>query len=222
MMQPMMSPPSAAGQACPRIKCVVVGDGGAGKTCLLSTYSRGVFPTDYVPTVFDNYDTVARVDGVPVQLGLWDTAGQEDYDKLRPLSYPQTDVFIVCFSIGNRTSFSNVADKWQPELQSHSPGTPILLVGTKCDLRDDPDFANHLRLHNQRAVTKQEANAVATSVGAIKYTECSALRGVNIDQVFDDAIRCVLWPELFPVARQGKRGKGSKKSSSKKKSCSIQ
>ena len=80
------------------IKCVVVGDGAVGKTCLLWAYAKNEFPTDYVPTVFDNYSVKVPIGTETYHLGLFDTAGQEDYDDLRPLSYPQTDIFLVCYS----------------------------------------------------------------------------------------------------------------------------
>ena len=117
------------------LKIVVVGDGGVGKSCLLISFSTDSFPSEYVPTVFDNYAPTYMLDGVPYTLGLWDTAGQEDYDRLRPLSYPQTDVFLLCFDIARRSSFLNVKEKWVPEIRHHMPETPILLVATKIDLR---------------------------------------------------------------------------------------
>ena len=72
---------------------------------------------------------------ISLQVGLFDTAGQEDFDKLRPLAYPLTDVFLVCYCVCNYTSYKNIKEKWVPEIREHCPDAPIVLVGTQIDRR---------------------------------------------------------------------------------------
>merc|ERR1712117_150514 len=180
---------------------VVVGDGAVGKTCLLISYTTNAFPGEYIPTVFDNYSANVMVDGKPINLGLWDTAGQEDYDRLRPLSYPQTDVFLVCFAVISEASFNNVKQKWVPEVSHHAPGVPILLIGTKSDLRGDTDLVNRLSQEGKKLVTQQQAEDLVKEIHAHKYVECSALTQENLKVVFDDAIRAALYKK--PKKKKG-------------------
>ena len=172
------------------IKCVVVGDGAVGKTCLLISYTTNSFPMEYIPTVFDNYAALTIVDGNKINLTLWDTAGQEDYDRLRPLSYPQTDVFMICFSVISPPSYENVANKWYPEVSHFLPGVPIMLVGTKIDLRNDSELLSSIRKkYKCGSITYEQGLSKAKEIGAYKYMECSALASQGIKTIFDEVVR---------------------------------
>uniref|UniRef100_H3CCD6 Cell division control protein 42 homolog n=1 Tax=Tetraodon nigroviridis TaxID=99883 RepID=H3CCD6_TETNG len=183
------------------IKCVVVGDGAVGKTCLLISYTTNKFPSEYVPTVFDNY-AVTVMGGEPYTLGLFDTAGQEDYDRLRPLSYPQTDVFLVCFSVVSPSSFENVKEKWVPEISHHCPRTPFLLVGTQVDLREDGSTIEKLAKNKQRPLYPDSGEKLARELRAVKYVECSALTQRGLKNVFDEAILAALEPPETKTKRK--------------------
>ena len=170
------------------IKLVVVGDGDSGKKVLLITYAAGKCPDEYIPTVFDNYSVTVLINGQPHTLRLFDIAGQEDYDRLRPLSYPQTDVFLVCYSVVSPSSYESIKEKWLPEISYHRKGTPFVLVGTKIDLRDDVATLERLAKNNQTPLTKEMGDKLAKEVGAVKYVECSALTFEGVKEVFDEAI----------------------------------
>lgn len=133
-----------------------------------------------------NYNTPHRIGDEPYTLGLFDTAGQEDYDRLRPLSYPQTDVFLVCFSVTSPASFENVREKWFPEVHHHCPGVPCLIVGTQTDLRDDPQVRDKLAKQRMQPVKKEDGERMAKDLGAVKYVECSALTQYKLKDVFDE------------------------------------
>ncbi|XP_022735744.1 rac-like GTP-binding protein 3 isoform X1 [Durio zibethinus] len=187
------------------IKCVTVGDGAVGKTCMLICYTSNKFPTDYIPTVFDNFSANVVVEGTTVNLGLWDTAGQEDYNRLRPLSYRGADVFVLAFSLVSRASYENVLKKWITELQHYAPSVPVVLVGTKLDLREDKHYlADHPGL--LPVSTAQQGEELRKQIGAAYYIECSSKTQQNVKAVFDAAIKVV----IKPPQKQEKKKKPSR------------
>lgn len=176
-----------------RFKVVVVGDGAVGKTCMLSTFAKGEFPAKYVPTVFEN--TLAKVgpiDGEMYDLNLWDTAGQEDFDRLRPLSYPDTHVILICFSIDSSISAGNVEEKWIEEVRHFCPGKPVLLIGLKSDLRKDSGTIERLEKMGQTLLAADFGDKLATKIGAVRYIECSALTRYNLEEVFRSCVNVAL------------------------------
>jgi len=171
---------------------VIVGDGACGKTCLLIVFSKDQFPEVYVPTVFENYVADIEVDNKQVELALWDTAGQEDYDRLRPLSYPDTDVILMCFSIDSPDSLENIPEKWTPEVKHFCPNVPIILVGNKKDLRNDSSTIKELGKMKQEPVKPEEGRTMAEKINAFAYLECSAKSKEGVREVFETATRAAL------------------------------
>jgi len=142
-----------------------------------------------------------QVDGQTVQFALWDTAGQEDYEQLRPLSYPNTDVIIICFSIDNRDSFENVSLKWIPEVRHFCPRTPVVLVGTKTDLRYNPGVA-YSSSTNKRPVGTSEGVEMCRSIKAHQYSECSAKTRDGVEDVFQTAANAAMNPTRRKARRR--------------------
>jgi len=159
----------------------------------LISYANNRFPEDYIPTVFDNYVVNLTAGDQTIELGLWDTAGQEEYDRLRPLSYANANVFLVCFSVTNPVSCENVTSKWYPEVIHFCPDVPQILVGTKLDLRGDAATMEKLKSLQQSPISTDQGQDLAKKIKAIKYLECSAKTGENLKTVFDEAVKAVLF-----------------------------
>jgi len=171
-----------------RRKLVIIGDGACGKTSLLSVFAMGEFPEDYEPTIFENYVAEIRLDSKPIQLALWDTAGQEEYERLRPLSYSKSHVILIAFAIDTPDSLENVTVKWIEEVRSIcGPTIPVILVGCKKDLRDADAGMNPTQF-----VQREEAERVAVSINARCYMECSALKNEGVDSIFESATRAAM------------------------------
>jgi len=172
----------------------------------------------YVPTVFENYitQTTHGPSGKTVELALWDTAGQEEYDRLRPLSYPETDLLFVCFAIDCPVSLENVMDKWYPEVLHFCPTTPIILVGLKSDLRNNRKCLELLKAQGLTPVTPEQGRAVAQRMGAM-YVECSSKEMRGVDEVFQLAVNTAVGIEeqrwTNGATPQGGGGKKPKKRS---------
>jgi len=179
----------------PQCKVVVVGDGAVGKTCLLTVYIESKYPEEYIPTVFDNFSeekeiqfTKPKAHKKKIRLDLWDTAGQEEFDRIRPLSYRDANYFLICFAVNSRDSFDHITEKWVPEIKHHAPNKGFLLIGLKGDLKCE--------------ISQQKIEEITNEIGADAYIQASALERTNIDHVFETAMRNFFKP------RAQKKGKG--------------
>lgn len=128
----------------------------------------------------------------PIQLNLWDTAGDVENDRLRTLSYPGTDIFLCVFSLVDPASLDAIQEKFIPEVQQHVPGCQWLLVGCKSDLRNDADVIKRLKKKKLKPISKEQGEAKAAEWGAAGYQECSALTSKGVKSCFDTAVGLVV------------------------------
>jgi Ras-related C3 botulinum toxin substrate 1 len=171
---------------------------------MLVSYANNSFPEDYIPTVFENYNATVMWENYTVSLGLWDTAGQDDYDKLRPLSYPETQIFLVCYSVIHPDSYNNVQFKWKPELEHFSPDVPIVLVGTKLDLREDAELVKKLHEKGSQPIMTDDGLKLKEEIKASAFCECSAKTQKGLYETFNECIRVVLKPDVKHVSKKKK------------------
>ncbi|KAI8349226.1 small GTPase superfamily [Choanephora cucurbitarum] len=168
-------------------KIVVVGDGACGKTSLLNVYIKACFPEIYEPTVFENYVQIVNVNERDVYLSLWDTAGQEEFDRIRSLSYEGAHVVLICYSVENRDSLENIPNRWIEEIQESAPDAKVILVALKCDLRYD-----EVALKKMKPIVYEEGLEVAKKIHAIRYLECSAKLNRGVRECFEEAAKIAL------------------------------
>ncbi|KAM5360778.1 hypothetical protein ACJZ2D_013524 [Fusarium nematophilum] len=178
-------------------KLVLLGDGACGKTSLLNVFTRGYFPTVYEPTVFENYVHDIFVDSVHIELSLWDTAGQEEFDRLRSLSYDDTDLIMLCYSVDSKDSLENVESKWVGEIADNCPGVKLVLVALKCDLREqgeeeETEGGGGEPREKRPMINYDQGLEVARRIGALRYLECSAMKNRGVNEAFTEAARVAL------------------------------
>ncbi|KXJ29322.1 Ras-related C3 botulinum toxin substrate 1 [Exaiptasia diaphana] len=161
-----------------KIKIVLLGDKEVGKTCLLLQlcYKSNTISRKHLESISNTYQANIIVEGKVYQLDLWDAECKDANDNVRPSAYTETDVFCVCFSVSDAESFRHVENKWHQEIKKHSPKTPIILVGTKTDLREAHEEKNGKVDEKKTAfITYKMGKKMKKKLGAIRYLECSAL-----------------------------------------------
>ncbi|MBT9444144.1 MAG: GTP-binding protein [Hyphomonadaceae bacterium] len=162
------------------VKCVIVGDPLVGKTWALSSFAQHSTPATYVPTVISApYTVQVTLVGQPLQVSLQDTSGDEGYSTLRPVVYPQTDIFIAAYAIDSMSSMDNVTVKWVPEIRFHNPDARIVLAGLKSDLRAGMSSS---------PVSREAAKDVSERLALQAYRECSATTRIGLDDLFATAL----------------------------------
>ncbi|GMM47836.1 hypothetical protein DAPK24_044340 [Pichia kluyveri] len=152
-------------------KIVVVGDSGCGKTSLLASYVQGKFPTTYEPTIFENQRAIVTNGQITLAADLWDTAGQEEYERLRRLSYSDANIIIIAYSLDAPESLENINEVWAPESMTYAPNALIILTGLKSD-----------KIHR---VDSMRANAIAKNIGAVAHITCASITMENVNELFD-------------------------------------
>jgi small GTP-binding protein len=175
------------------LKILVIGESAVGKSCLLLRYTDNKFQESFMSTIGVDFKTkYIAIEGTPVKLQIWDTAGQEKFRSITRAYYRGAHGILVVFDISRRDTF-NQTKMWIDSIrdsQAEASSIDVILIGNKCDL--------------VRAVTKEEAEELAKSYG-IQYFETSAKQNTNVEQAFETLAGLALKRRL----QSGGRGKGT-------------
>ena len=181
------------------IKLVAIGDDDESnskesKTSLLITYTTHSPPGENIPRTMEDTSIDVSFEDQNISLMLRDIACQEEYKKLRPFSYPQTDIFLICFSLISPTSYNHVYDLWKPEIAEHCPDTPIILVGLSGNLREEFEDSDEDKQEGMEPISSSKGIELKEKIGARAYIECSCEKQIHINDAFDIAIKVALHP----------------------------
>jgi Ras-related C3 botulinum toxin substrate 1 len=162
--------------------------GNIGKTSILNSFIGNQFNGDHLPTIIDTYSATLYIDKTPVCISIMDTAGQEDYDKTRMLNAYALDlnVIVICFSIVHPTSYDNCHLKWIKEANAICPNVPVILVGTKLDLKENEEILNKLSEKGNFPITYLQGVSLSQKINATKYIECSSVTKEGVDCIFSE------------------------------------
>ena len=163
----------------PKVKTVLVGDAGVGKTCIAERIVRGTYTATSGATIgAANQVVTLQTERGPITFNIWDTAGQEKYRSLAPMYFSGAYIAFLVFDITSKASLQAL-DEFYALLQQRAPDECIyVLVGNKMDLEA------------QRQVSLEEAQDYSQRIGAICYTETSALTGQGVREIFDIVASC--------------------------------
>ena len=183
-------------------KVVVIGDMCSGKSALISAYCKDRFNETYVPTILRSCLTDATLHGEKVELVVIETSGRKDYFKLRKCAYRKTDAIILCYSCDNASSLHNIKTQWLPEMKEHVPNVPVILVGTRKDIRDEiitssqeralETDGSSLQAVRERLVSEDAGYEMAKAIGAHYFIECSARYRDGTRQVFETVAKVAM------------------------------
>lgn len=177
-------------------KCVVVGESNTGKTSLLMAYTTNTFTSEHNPTLFDEFLTTVQNKATmdTYQVTLWDTPGDEQHGHLRPLTYPQTDVFIACFPANDMRAFNNIKFQWISELRKYIKHVetldtiPILLVATKSDQSYEVT-ENGYESDDDSMVLDMLAKELVESQRLLGFVRCSSKTNEGVKDVFGEVAK---------------------------------
>jgi small GTP-binding protein len=177
---------------------VLVGKCRVGKSSLRQTYISGTFPEEYIPEIYGYYQKWVVRKSTTVLLKISDTASSVDEDFIYTHLHTIPDIFLLCFSVIDPSTYAAIASFFVPKIRAKVGNGPMLLVGTKSDLRDSPQS-------DHRAISTRDGRKLASQIGAASYIECSAKTCRNADKVFNTALDILInpAPHFWNVNRVG-------------------